>query len=78
LQPKFPPYDVRRPYKTVDCGASIVRVEQPVKLSAAGMHQFGHALFGQILLLHLFEQKSGNALLGPDPSLYDSDQGEAD
>ncbi len=35
---------------------SVFRVQQPVKLAAAGFHALGHGAFGQLLFLHFLGQ----------------------
>jgi hypothetical protein len=42
--------------ETFDRGASVLQVKQPVDLGAAGLHQLGHALFGDPPLLHFVRE----------------------
>src|ERR1700675_737901 len=52
LQPQLPPHDFSGALQALDRGAAVVRVEQAIDLRAAGFHQLGHPLLGDLLFLH--------------------------
>src|SRR5262245_54485838 len=60
LHPELTPDDAGSTLKALDCGTAIVGVEEPIHLGTAGLHQFGHALLGDALFLHLFGKLARN------------------
>jgi hypothetical protein len=49
LQLQLSPHDYSGTLKALDGGAAVVGVKQAVNLRAAGFHQLGHSLLGNLL-----------------------------
>jgi hypothetical protein len=61
FQPELPPYGSSSALQRVQRNSGILRIEQPVQRSAAGLHAFSHSRFAEMVFFH-----RGLDLIGKD------------